>query len=473
MDDIKVSVIVPVYNSAQYLRQCLDSIVGQSLEEIEIILVDDGSDDGSVDILKEYAEKDARIRVMYQEHKFAGVARNSGKAVAKGKYLVFWDSDDYFKADALKLMYEKCEEDDADICICGGRQFFDEEGFETPAPRYIRKGDLPDTVPYNIRTAPDRILTVTINVPWNKMFRRSFIEKTKLDFKPSRNCNDVYFVECAMCFAERITLVNKGLVVYRKSKRSGLVASIDKGLRSAIDTWIDTADNLRANDRFPARSFANRAWEDILHLMSNTTDWRVFKEEFEYLRSGALDRLAIIRPDDDEYYFIKWQNEAARRIFDNTPEEFDRYLANFFFARDAATTAGKRAADEKNKKKIDQLTKKNEASEADICKMKADIAELKNELKHVKDETSKLEKNLGRTQKELKDVKGKYDSAQETISLLNIDCQEKDRLIAQTDKTLKKKEKEIRDIKGSVSFKIGRGMTWFPRKVKKLVKGKG
>lgn len=470
MDDIKVSVIVPVYNNAKYLRQCLDSIVGQSLREIEVILVDDGSDDGSVEILNEYAAVDPRLIVMEQEHKYAGVARNTGMAVARGKYLVFWDSDDYFKKDALKLMYEQCEKDQADMCICGGRQYFDEEGFECPGPRYLRKGDIPETVPFNIHTAPDRILTVTIHVPWNKMFLRSFIEEQKLQFRPTRNGNDVYFIVCATCYAESITLVNKALVVYRKNKNTGLVASINKGLRSALDTWIDTADELRARDRFPARSFANRVWEEIVHLLNNTTDWEVFKEEYEYLRSGVLQKLAVITPDDDEYYFIKWQNEAARRIYTNTPEEYDRWLSNFYFQRDAITTAKKRVADENNKKKINQLTKKNEASEADICKMKADIAELKNELKHVKDETSKLEKTLGRTQKELKDVKGKYDSAQETISLLNIDCQEKDRLIAQTDKTLKKKEKEIRDIKGSVSFKIGRGLTWIPRRIRTLIK---
>ena len=92
----KVSVIIPVYNVEEYLRECLDSIVKQTLREIEIICVDDGSTDNSLEILKEYAKKDNRITVITQKNLHAGVARNAGLAVAKGEYLSFLDSDDFF-----------------------------------------------------------------------------------------------------------------------------------------------------------------------------------------------------------------------------------------------------------------------------------------------------------------------------------------------------------------------------------------
>ena len=97
---VKVSVVVPVYNTAPYLEQCLDSIVGQSLADIEIICVDDGSTDESPAILESYAAKDLRLKVIHQQNQFAGTARNNGMAAARGEYIMFCIPDDF--------MAEKC-----------------------------------------------------------------------------------------------------------------------------------------------------------------------------------------------------------------------------------------------------------------------------------------------------------------------------------------------------------------------------
>ena len=94
---VKVSVIIPVYNVEPYLKQCMDSVVGQTLKDIEIICVDDGSTDGSLDILREYAAEDNRIQIIEQKNAGAGAARNNGMRHATGKYLSFLDSDDFFE----------------------------------------------------------------------------------------------------------------------------------------------------------------------------------------------------------------------------------------------------------------------------------------------------------------------------------------------------------------------------------------
>ena len=93
--ETKVSVIIPVYNAEKYLRQCLDSVVNQTLRDIEIICVDDGSTDGSIEILREYEQKDSRVKVLCQKNQYAGVARNNGLSHASGEYVFFMDSDDY------------------------------------------------------------------------------------------------------------------------------------------------------------------------------------------------------------------------------------------------------------------------------------------------------------------------------------------------------------------------------------------
>jgi glycosyltransferase involved in cell wall biosynthesis len=97
----KVSVIIPVYNVEAYLRQCLDSVVNQTLKDIEMICVDDGSTDSSAEILKEYAKKDERIRVLTQSNSGAGAARNAGLVSAKGKWLYFLDGDDFIDEHCL------------------------------------------------------------------------------------------------------------------------------------------------------------------------------------------------------------------------------------------------------------------------------------------------------------------------------------------------------------------------------------
>ena len=119
MDQPKVSVIIPVYNTEKYLRECLDSAVNQTLKDIEIICVDDGSTDGSLEILHEYAAKDSRFSVFSQENSGQSVARNVAMKRAHGKYFFFLDSDDYLETVALERMVVLAEEEELDVVVCG------------------------------------------------------------------------------------------------------------------------------------------------------------------------------------------------------------------------------------------------------------------------------------------------------------------------------------------------------------------
>ena len=377
---VKVSVIMPVYNVEPYIRQCLDSVINQTLKEIQIICVDDGSDDGSLEILKEYESKDSRVKALEQEHRFAGTARNYGMSVAEGKYLVFWDSDDYFYETALEDMYNQCEEDKADICICGGRRYFEELEQESPNPRYLRPKDVPDVVPFNRKTAPDSVLPITVEAPWNKMFRKEFVESTGVKFKEIRNANDVYFVVMNLCLAETITLVRKPLVCYRR-KDSGLVSTVSKGLLNALKTWVDAAEDLKARDAFPERSFANRALESIIYLLGNTGDWEVFKEGLLYLQDGNLDKMCITHREDEEFYLINFHNEAARRLHEDSPEVFSRWLGNLYLQREAVTVARLRHESEEHRfttKDLNRTIKEKERAERKIGYLENDIKNIKN-----------------------------------------------------------------------------------------------
>ena len=115
----KVSVIIPVYNVEKYLGPCLDSILGQTLNNIEVICVDDGSTDRSLDILREYEKRDARVKVLTQPNTNAGAARNKGIQQARGEYLSFLDSDDHFDPTMLEKCAARMDQTDL-MCWCSG-----------------------------------------------------------------------------------------------------------------------------------------------------------------------------------------------------------------------------------------------------------------------------------------------------------------------------------------------------------------
>ena len=224
---IKVSVIIPCYNSERFLEECLDSILGQTLQEIEVICVDDGSTDGTMGILHRYAEKDKRIQILVQQNQYAGVARNNGMAVATGKYLSFLDSDDFFEPFMLKKMYDKCEQDEADICVCGGGTYDMKTGQVSHEYRWLTHRLLPISIPFSRLDIPKSIFNFTNPAPWNKLFRASFVKENGLKFQSLPRANDLYFTFTALAIAEKITVLDQWLVNYRTGTSTSLTETMD------------------------------------------------------------------------------------------------------------------------------------------------------------------------------------------------------------------------------------------------------
>ena len=206
----KVSVIVPVYNAGEYIGQMLDSVLGQSMQEIEIICVNDGSTDNSGEIIRSFMDRDSRIMLLEQPNINAGAARNQGLLHARGKYVVFWDADDQFHRRALELMCRKMQRTQADICVCGVCEFV-QGGKMYEADGYLKTEFIPDKDPFNKFDLRDTIFNFGSNMVWNKMFRRKFLVSHQLRFQEIRQANDTAFVMKAMFAADRITYVDRYL----------------------------------------------------------------------------------------------------------------------------------------------------------------------------------------------------------------------------------------------------------------------
>lgn len=219
---VKVSVIIPVYNVKTYLKQCLDSIVGQTLKEIEIICVDDESTDGSLQILQEYAEKDQRVQIIKQKNAGAGAARNNGMRHATGKYLSFLDSDDFFELDMLEKAYELAEKDQDDFVVYKSDQYHTEKDEFVNVSWVVRQAELPPYQPFNHRQMTDNVFKVFVGWAWDKLFRKDFIDKYELTFQEQRTSNDMLFVFSAVVLAKRISIVPEVLAHQRRDAKDSL-----------------------------------------------------------------------------------------------------------------------------------------------------------------------------------------------------------------------------------------------------------
>ena len=422
MESVKVSVIVPVYNGEKYIRQSLDSIVGQTLSEIEIILVDDGSTDGAPEILESYAKADPRVRIFHQQNRYAGAARNLGLEHATGEYVMFWDADDYFELNALELMYTKAKEHEADLCLCDAQDFDDETGTKINHT-YLRK-PFPEQEVFSIQDFKERIYDFTSTVCWNKMARREFLEKNEIRFQELKHINDFAAVIEMMTFAERIVLVRKKLVHYRVNRQGSLMATYGERSDSIMVAVEGAYEKLSAQgaleDEVIRNSFMDKACALYFFTMSYCSSYEQYLAYYNRMfRDNKL--LQSYEPREENTKNIERYLEAKKL----SPEDLLYQEYRTFVQRSSErqqVIADLRRTGRKHTKQIESLEEEKRLF-----------------LEREKDwnkEKEELEKQISQMQAKVK--------------------------------ASEKAEKELKKIKASKSYKAGRLLTWPFRKIKRL-----
>ncbi len=315
--NIKVSVIVPVYNSEQYLETCLKSLLFQTLRDIEVICVDDGSTDRSCEILNQYAEQDVRLRVLHQKNQYAGMARNNGLAVARGKYVCFLDSDDFFSLSLLEKTYSRGEETDADIVIFGAQRYDTVAKTAEKVSFYFDRRFLPDKEVFSYKDIPDRILMLTTPAPWTKLYRRDFVQQQGLQFQPLQNSNDAYFVLLSMCTARRIAYVDEELVYYRVGQKNNLQSLKNRYPVCFLEAYSALYEELQKRGLYAAveKSYTDVVLSGCAYNLDTIADpqakLKIFEALFHssFLSSGILEH-------PDSYYLDKRQRDKVRKGLD-------------------------------------------------------------------------------------------------------------------------------------------------------------
>lgn len=211
-----ISIIVPVYNVSEYLCECIDSILSQTYQNLEIIIVDDGSTDDSPELCDSYALRDNRIKVIHQKNKGLSAARNKGYEVSNGKYIAFVDSDDAISDLYIESLYRLITENNAQIAVCA----------------YTRTSD-------ELKTKIKTILAYTLTaekmlrewhgkrksietVAWNKLYSRQIFETFKdcKIFPESRTHEDIYTSHLFVYYAKTVAITDRKLYYYRKREGS-------------------------------------------------------------------------------------------------------------------------------------------------------------------------------------------------------------------------------------------------------------
>ncbi len=279
--EIKVSVIMPIYNAYDFLRPAMDSVVDQTLRDIEIICIDDGSTDHSLDIIKEYQKQDDRIRIITETNAGPALARNNGLRRARGEYVAFLDADDFFKPELLERLYTVAKRDDLDIAIArydiyNSKKAVFRENVESDHGRIYEYGCVTSKNEH-----PDYILQSTTGAAWNKLYRRSFLVEKNITFLTEvKMFEDVYFTVISMAFAERVGKLPEVLIHHRIYSEQSRARQFKKYYPQVPEVYLKIKEFLMKGGMYEplSRGYLNLSASRCLHIFKLL--WSDAKEDF-------------------------------------------------------------------------------------------------------------------------------------------------------------------------------------------------
>lgn len=227
MSVIKVSVIVPVYNVEKFLPECLDSLINQTLKDIEIICVNDGSKDNSLTILQKYAQKDSRIKIIDQQNQGLSAARNSGMKTASGEFIGFVDSDDWVDLNYYEKLYNAAKKFDSDIAVGD----FIREGKVLKSKKLKFKSE---AVYRKNADKFEQIASPKYNYIWNKIYKRTMLENLQIGFPVGKVYEDMYWTPIVIAKCSNLVTVPDIYYHYRKNAGSIVTQKSAKVMKDCV-----------------------------------------------------------------------------------------------------------------------------------------------------------------------------------------------------------------------------------------------
>ena len=309
----KVSVIVPVYNTSTFLPQCLESLISQSLEKIEIICVDNGSTDNSLAILNDYGARFSNIVVIEHPFGLQGGARNAGISVANGEFIGFVDSDDSVHSDMFSILFNLAKSGSAEISLCNIEVNYINTGTKK---NLINPSILSCNEAFHISGRPLLLRNLTI---CNKLFSAEFLKGIDLKFPIGLLHEDQYFVASALLNAQKIISYSGSLYYYKKDREGSVSSQLGKNALDIFPVMELFNDNYQGRE--PTSALINELKiSRYLQLFNSTSGkirfifFRRLKSKLNYISIQATPVL-LTKSEYMEYRFIKNNNYVFIELF--------------------------------------------------------------------------------------------------------------------------------------------------------------
>ncbi len=311
MQDTRVSIIIPIYNAEEHLEECLKSLtIGSNGDaNAEILCISDGSKDSSVDIVKKFADKDSRFKLIEKENEGVSMTRNRGIKEASGDYIMFLDSDDYFRPDAIKTAISQMENTQADIGIFKYDNLIEGKFEEPKMNKRIQE--------FKNRDNPADYIELQATV-WNQIFKTSFLKKNNIFFlEGCKNTEDGAFGFCCVFNNPKYTIIDEKLYVYRRFVEGSATAKID-----SIKNNQFTFEKLYSLDIYKNQPLSVQLRIVQKFLGALEYSWDRFQEESDrfILREDIKNFMTSL---EKKYHILHleniWQYPRLKSLYDENP----------------------------------------------------------------------------------------------------------------------------------------------------------
>lgn len=419
-----VSVIIPVYNAERYLGECVESLILQTLKNVEFIFVDDGSTDRSLDMLRMYERLDSRIHVYTQKNAYAGIARNNGISHAKGEYITFLDSDDRMVAEALEMMYRTAKRLCVDVVICSAYSFSDDSEKRRRITSCLNNGYLPMQKVFSIRNHSKYLMQVTAGAPWGKMFRKELIEKNGLTFPSLPRSEDIAFVFSALACAESISTLDMPLFLHRENFLSGsLEDSKDRYPLTNVQAYSILASFLKERGLWETlkQSFVNYTMQSIAYNLNTFKSGEGFGMLADYVRNQYISEYQVDLEEAEFFYnrtdlsFIKtlYEYSAVDYLFNQYKTYRLQATKHWQDLKEARNIINKSSA-----AKLRELQNENEQLKKEKCERWQELQSLRKEKGERWQELQTLRKEKAERWQELQQLRKERVESDKKIAAL-------------------------------------------------------
>jgi glycosyltransferase involved in cell wall biosynthesis len=321
----RVSVILPVYNNSKHLNKCLDSILGQTLKNIEVLCINDGSTDNSLKILQKYEKSDPRVKVFSQHNAGAAVARNYGIDIARGTYLSILDADDIFDSRMLESAYQSCIQKNADFCTYRSDRFYSDNFRKKLSASYtIRKEQLPELTCFSYKDLTGNVFTVFVGWAWDKMYSTAFVRENNIKFQELKRTNDMLFVYTALVKARKIVIVDSVLAHKRLAEKKQALEKEDAGWDCFYHALLGLRDVLLEMQIFDElhQDYVNYALKHSLWHLSACAE-ATFDLLYERLRNEWFEEFGVFE-HDMSFFYDKNDYQELSKIKDCSLSDYKR-----------------------------------------------------------------------------------------------------------------------------------------------------